>query len=120
MPHVAKRRTKEEAPRGILVSAGLKALDNLNSNGIDVGFRVHFIRTAPWRMPITMVNGKEFYLMILRDGDILGSEDTMLNLKSKKCEIKLAEFEDGSVQHKYMDDNGKVWDPTMPWIADDF
>jgi hypothetical protein len=119
-PMMAREAGKNEAPRGVIVSAGMKALDNLRSNGIDIGHVVCFIRLAPWRMPIAMVAGKEFPLMILRDGDILGSEDLQTALNQKECEIKLIKHEDGSVEHVYVDNKGQVWDPTMPWIADDF
>lgn len=87
MPDSAKRRVREEAPRGVIVSAGLRALDSLRSNGMDVGHIVSFVRLSPWRLPMDMIAGVPQYVMILRDSDIVGSEDTAAALRSGELAV---------------------------------
>lgn len=117
MPQTARRRVEEETPRGILVSAGLNALDCLRSNGIDLGHIVSFVRQAPWRMPIAMVNGVDFYLVILRAGDITGSEDLRLLLQEEVCRV---DYQPDAGGHVFVDVMGRRWDPRMPFISEDY
>jgi len=123
-PETSERREAEEAPRGILVSAGMKAMDNLRSNGIDLGHIVSFIRLSPWRMYVDCVEGLSFHIMILRDGDLLGSEDLRAALVQGKCKIEVREYKDeeGVLRrcHMFKDSNGDLWDPEIPWIPEDY
>lgn len=117
MPQTARRRVEEETPRGVLVGAGMRALDCLRSNGIDLGHIVSFIRQAPWRMPVEMVSGVDFYLLILRVGDITGSEDLRAQVAAGKAKIEW-NLEQG--QHTFVDAEGKRWDPTLPFLPEDY
>ncbi len=76
MPETAQKRELQESCRGVLVSAGLKAMDNLRSNGVELGSVVSFIRFGPWHKPIGTFAGTHLqYLLVLRDGDLIGCED---------------------------------------------
>lgn len=124
MPEASQKRTEEEAPRGILISAGLGALDTLRANGIDLGHIVTFIRHAPWHMKVDTIQGHDLYALMLRAGDITGSEDLAKALGAGTCHIaeRETEHEDGVVvrEHYYVDADGKSWAPTMPVIGDDY
>lgn len=63
------------APRGIIVSAGLQALDSLRSTGIDIGHIIRFKKFAPFIQPVAEIKGKQLTVMVIRDGDIVSSED---------------------------------------------
>ena len=117
MAQTTKKRIDEETPRGILVSAGMEALDCLRSNGIDIGHMVSMLRLAPWRMPCDMVAGVEYNIMILRAGDITGSEDLSAALRAGKCRI---EYDADNGQHHYVDEHGKRWNPKLPFIGADY
>lgn len=117
MPETSKKRVEEETPRGVLVSAGLRALDCLRSNGIDLGHIVSFIRQAPWRMPIENVAGADFHLLILRAGDITGSEDLRVAIERGECSLQ---WDEEAGQHFYIDAKGKRWNPTLPFIPEDY
>ncbi len=110
-------RATESAARGSLVSAGLQALDHLRSNGIEPGHMVTLIRQAPWHMPIDNVGGHQKYLLILRTGDITGSEDLQQALASGKCRI---EWNAETSQHIYVDESGQRWTPTVPFLPADY
>lgn len=114
-PDVGREREQREAPRGVIVGAGLKALDALRSNGVDVGHTVVYIKTSVWSVPNMYVAGKWERLEVLRDGDLIYSEDLSDAVRSKAC--RLVRNEEGV--HFYEDVDGKRWDPVMPWIADD-
>ena len=66
---------RNTAPRGIIVSAGLQALDSLLSTGIDVGHMVRFKKFSPFIQPVAEIQGVELTVMVIRDGDIVSSED---------------------------------------------
>lgn len=112
-----RRRESESAPRGVLVSAGLKAMDDLRSNGIEPGHIVTLIRQAPWRMPVDNIGGHEKYLLILRTGDITGSEDLRQALAEGRCRI---EWNAENSQHVFVDEQGQRWQPTVPFLPADY
>lgn len=66
---------RNTSPRGIIVSAGLKALDALRSTGADIGHIVRFKKYAPFMQEVAEIDGKTLELMVIRDGDIVSSED---------------------------------------------
>ena len=106
-----------ENPHGIILSAGLGALDSLRSNGIDLGHHVTIIHVQPWRLPVG-ISDHEGVLM-LQAGDITGSHDLELALRSGAVRIVVRLNEHGQRIHRFEDAEGNVWDPTMPWVADD-
>jgi hypothetical protein len=120
---VAKQRDTMQAPRGVIISAGLRALDNLRSNGIDLGHQITFVRVAPYRITVDWIAGVEMSLLVLRDGDVIASLDTMEALRVGKASVQSKDVADqnGNVitQHFYVDGDGKSWAPQIPWVADD-
>lgn len=122
MPKTVQSRIEAETPRGILVSAGATALDHLRSNGVDLGHIVRFIKNAPWKMDVDTIEGHVFSVLVMRDGDLTGSEDLQAALKAGKCKLEVREIGTNGkteVKHVYVDKSGQVWDPQIPWIADD-
>lgn len=116
-PESSQKSLKNESPRGVIVSAGLSALDNLRSNGIDLGHIVNFIRLSPWRYVMGNYGGTDQHIMILRDGDIIASEDVRQAIAGKKVDVT---WDAESKQHLYVDDKGCTWVPQMPGIDDTF
>ncbi len=80
----AKRKT---APKGIIVSAGLKAMDALYSTGAEIGHIVMFKKLSPFCMPVCEIDGHELTVMVMRDGDLEGSFDMATNLNERKAKI---------------------------------
>lgn len=87
MPEEVRRRKKEMAPRGIVVSAGLSALDTLHSNGMALGDIVNFAAIAPYRIAVDVIHGQEFHLIVLTDSQIMGSEDTVKRIRSGEMAV---------------------------------
>jgi hypothetical protein len=117
MPESVQQREKSRAPQGILVSAGLRALDQLRSHGIDLGHKVLFCHAAPYHIRYDSVLGLEQHLIILLAGDIIGSEDLATNLKNRQVR-HLARRNETSVEHTFIDENGKPWLPADAWRAE--
>lgn len=113
-----KKRELVEAPRGVIVGAGLGALDVLRSNGVDIGHTVGFTRLAPFRRPIGVFAGVPLALIVLHVGDLVDSEDLGAQVKSRTVRILGKEVE-GVTQHYFVDHNGKAWTPVGADMPED-
>lgn len=78
---------RNTAPRGVLVSAGLGALDSLRSTGIDIGHIIRFKKLAPFIQPVAEIQGVELTVMVIRDGDIVSSEDLARSYHAREISI---------------------------------
>jgi len=87
MPDNIIAAKRNVAPRGIIISAGLKAMDALYSTGIELGHIVRFKKMAPFCMPVEEIDGHELTVMEVRDGDIAASEDLATQIHSKRAKI---------------------------------
>jgi hypothetical protein len=115
-PDSSKDRDRRSAPRAIIVGAGLAALDALRSNGVDLGHIVSFLRLAPWSKRFDVIGGHEEHLLILRAGDIIGSEDLRAQLESSEV-IERVEND----QHVYVNrGTGAKLAPQMPEMSEEF
>jgi hypothetical protein len=87
--------TKDGSKRLVIVGAGLKALDILRSNGIELG---HIVTETQFGNIDFVIDrkaaGENVQFRVARAEDITGSEDLLANLKEGLAEIVL-------------DDNGK-------------
>lgn len=115
-PEQTAARETQEASEGILIAAGLKALDSLRSNGIDLGHMVRFIKLAPWRMETGKVGGKPHYVLVLRAGDIVASRDVRSLVRSG---FYVEKYDADNGQHIYVGKDGSVLRPEIPWISED-
>lgn len=97
----AKRNT---APRGVLVSAGLKAMDSLHSSGFEIGHIVRFKKMAPFMQPVETIDGHELTVMVIRDGDLVSSEDMATAIHSGKAKIVNIGKKDNRYDFRYQID----------------
>jgi hypothetical protein len=116
---VAKKRDHVEAPRGVLVSAGLQALDELRSNGIDIGHTIGFTRLAPFRRRCGVIAGQPIQLIVLVAGDVVDSEDLGYHYKRRSCRIVAKPNDQGVMIHQFVDDSGKLWSPVEAAVPED-
>lgn len=72
----------ESAPRGVIVSAGLEALDYLRTNGSDLGHIMNFLQLGPWRLPIDMIEGRQQHLVITHGADLIADEDLQAAIRA--------------------------------------
>lgn len=117
-PETAQQRGRESAPQGILVAAGLTALDALISNGIEVGDLVDFAFHAPLRKRVAVSStGRDHWVILLQAGDIVGSADLRERLNTGECRFI---YNQDEKKHFYIDRNGEQWTPEKPWLRGDW
>lgn len=115
MPDTVRARKDAQAARGLLIGAGLLALDALRSNGIDLGHVVTFINNAPFMYEYGYLGGKRRYFLLMRAGDLCGSEDLAASMRDGT--VRVGEEDDC---HVFVDTGGRVWKPRDPWQGDDY
>lgn len=116
MADVTSAREREQAPMGVVVSAGLGALDAMHSNGIGLGHLVSIARLSPWRVPIKTVQGVDENLLICEAGDIIASFDLAEMIRDRTVRIVTREDPETKVKtHVFIDDKGQPWTPKNPW-----
>lgn len=102
LPHDGTNE-KHSNPEGILIGAGLLALDQIRANGMDLGHKVTFLRLSPWHRRVAVGEGHEYYTLTMTAGDLIGSHDLMSQLRSQSMTIG---FDAQKSEHFYMDENG--------------
>jgi hypothetical protein len=115
MPDTVHSNNEFRSPRGIIVSAGLQAMDILRGNGMQLGEMIWMSSHTPWRFEVdTKIDGKpvEFYFM--QAGDVTMSEDLLQSRKAGKVRVELR---DGKHQLVIADECIPRFDP--PSFADD-
>ncbi len=99
---------RNTAPRGIIVSAGLAALDSLRSSGFDLGHIVRFKKFAPFIQPVEEIDGQELTVMVIRDGDIVASEDLAAAYHRREVQIINASEDKHGYDHRFVNEAGDV------------
>ncbi len=100
-----------EAPRGVIVAAGLTALDQLASHGAAVGHTIYFYQIAPLRMRLPPLAGKSPALVMIQARYVFGSEELSENLKTRKVRTIARLNAEGIEEHFFCDEKGKTWKP---------
>lgn len=98
------------AARGIIVSAGLAALDSLRSAGADIGHILRFKKFAPFIQEVQEIRGVPLAVMTLRDGDMVSSEDLAKDFHEGRVRIVNVATEKGGYDHRFERtlDDGRV------------
>lgn len=121
-PDITRKRQREEMPRGVLIGAGLEALDHLRANGIDLGHIVTFMRIAPLRLKVISEEGLDQWVVVLHCGDLTGSEDLAATMKRGDVTVEHVPNpkEPGYLHHALKTKDGNIWHPTKPWMPEEY
>lgn len=111
----SEQREEEENPVGIIVSAGCAARDVLNSNGMDIGHLVTFVRLSPARIVADVIRGTPVHLLVLRCGDIIASND----LPFFRRHGRASDTKDSKGNHMIRMTDSETISPKMPWVSSD-
>lgn len=109
-----RKRELNKAPIGIIVSAGMQALDALRSNGLDLGHKVVFVHSAPYHIRYDVIEGQDFHLVVLEAGQIRGSYELAEDLKTRRVRIVQNPNNPDSMEHILIDENRKPVLPQAP------
>lgn len=113
LPDSTLDREKNKAPTGCIVSAGLRALDILKSNGHQLGDVVLHTNAVPYFVRFDNISGHDQHMIVLKAGQISGNYDLAERLKNRAVRLKLEHDSDGSPYHAYIDENGKSLVPQL-------
>ena len=100
-PEARIAHDRSTAARGIIVAAGLAALDSLRSTGVDLGHIVRFKKFAPFIQVVQEVSGVELTVMTLRDGDCVSSEAHAREFHEGRVRIVNVSKEKGGYDHRF-------------------
>lgn len=122
----AKIREQEGTWKGIVISAGLKALDELRSHGIDLGHIVYFIKHVSCRIQVDSVGGHPEWLHILSAGDIKASVDLAEAMREGTVRVENVFDKNGAPEHRINMRNPETGEFDQkpigrrePWISED-
>ena len=89
-PDPVASNIKWRAPRGIIVSAGLQAMDVLRGNGMGLGDMIWMASHTPWRFEVEQkVDGQSVDFFFMQVGDIVLSEDMLERRKKGTAKVEL-------------------------------
>lgn len=111
LSEMTRDRELRKAPIGIIVSAGLGALDALRSHGMDLGHKIVFVHSAPYFVRFDNIGGVDQHLVVLQASQIRASYDAALDLKERRVFIKQVTDADGLIRHVLVDEDRQV---TLP------
>lgn len=113
-----KETEQDKAHRGVIVNAGLGALDHLTAHGMGIGHIVNFALFSPLRhFPDDEL--KDESLVVLHAGQCVSSEDTRQMLREGKIKLERRNIE-GNCRHVYVLEDGTTWLPEIPWMPPEY
>lgn len=86
-PEVTKEKEKRQAPRAVLVAAGLRARDELESHGIEIGHTIWFARYSGNIHETDVGGGRHKGFCFLRAMEVTGSEEQLTALEAGALEF---------------------------------
>jgi hypothetical protein len=119
-PQTTKLRDLQEGNRGVLISAGLTAMDRLMSHGYELGDIVITNKNVPFARRCETIGIESLHYLVMRDGDLAGNESQMERLREKQARIVDVGGPDGYSHQIASNDNGE-WSTKKKvsvWISD--
>jgi hypothetical protein len=116
LAETTRDRELRKAPIGIIVSAGLKALDLMRSHGIDLGHKITFVHSAPYFIRFDNIGGVDQHLVVLDVRNIRSSYNLAADLKARRQNIKAVPDENGVITHCLVNEDRVV---TVPLKVED-
>jgi co-chaperonin GroES (HSP10) len=116
LPEVTQERLHDETPRGVIVGAGPKALDELRSNGVDLGHVVRFVKYTPYRLIVDFAANKQVTCLVLTSGSIVSSEDLE---EERRSGTKTLVFDEESEEHRWHYGKTKARKAKQAWTPAD-
>lgn len=106
-PKLTKMKDLQEGNRGVLISAGLTAADRLMSHGIELGHIVTTNKNVPFaRRCDRLEDGTDLFYLVMRDGDLAGSETLAEQIREGKKRVEDAGDPDSYSHQVASNDNG--------------
>lgn len=106
---VTKDRDRKVSPRGVLISAGLKAREHLQSHGYRIGDIVWFAKHSYFGHEVDTGGGRHKWFTTLRSSELCGSEDLAERIRAGEDSVVFVDGEwrmssdpgSGRVDHQF-------------------
>ncbi len=86
-PELTQQKDLQEGYRGVLISAGLTAMDRLMSHGYELGDIVMTNKNVPFARRMELIEGKPMFVLVMRDGDLAGNETLQADILAGKRRV---------------------------------
>lgn len=84
---LTKQKDLQEGYRGVLISAGLTAMDRLMSHGYELGDIVMTNKNVPFARRVEQLEGFDMFVLVMRDGDLAGNETLQADIVAGKRQV---------------------------------
>lgn len=81
-PELTQKKDQQEGYRGVLISAGLTAMDRLMSHGYELGDIVMTNKNVPFARRVEQLEGFDMFVLVMRDGDLAGNETLQADIRA--------------------------------------
>lgn len=102
-----KLRDLQEGNRGVLISAGLSAMDRLMSHGYELGDIVITNKNVPFARRCETIGIEALHYLVMRDGDLAGNESLMERIRAEQERIVEVGGPQDYSHQVAMNDNGE-------------
>lgn len=116
-PAVTKLKDKQEGNRGVLISAGLTAMDRLMSHGVQIGDIVITNKNVPFARRCGDIQMHAMHYLVMRDADLASDETLMERIRAGEQRIADVGGVDG-YSHQLADADGHVKKKQSVYIND--
>jgi hypothetical protein len=82
-----KQKDMQEGFRGVLISAGLTAMDRLMSHGYELGDIVMTNKNVPFARRMELLEGEPMFVLVMRDGDLAGNETLQDDIRAGRRRV---------------------------------
>ncbi len=86
-PNVTKLKDKQQGNRGVLISAGLTAMDRLMSHGVELGDVVVTNKNVPFARVCEDISNFILYYLVMREADLASDETLAQRIRTGKQRI---------------------------------
>lgn len=107
-PQLTKQKDLQEGYRGVLISAGLTAMDRLMSHGYELGDVVMTNKNVPFARRVEQLEGFDMFVLVMRDGDLAGNETLQAELQAGTRRVVDVGGDDG-YQHQIATKYDERW-----------
>ncbi len=108
-PQLTKQKDLQEGFRGVLISAGLTAMDRLMSHGYELGDVVMTNKNVPFARRVEQLEGFDMFVLVMRDGDLAGNETLQEDIRAGRRRV--VDVGDDRYEHQLSER-----DPSGSWI----
>jgi hypothetical protein len=99
-PQITQKKDLQEGFRGVLISAGLTAMDRLMSHGYELGDIVMTNKNVPFARRVELLEGEPMFVLVMRDGDLAGNETLQADILAGKRRVVDVGGADEGYQHQ--------------------